>query len=181
MIEIRWHGRGGQGIVVASELLATAAFMEGKWSQAFPHFGAERRGAPVKAFTRISEEPIRLRSQIYTPDIVVIVDPSALSIDTVKGLKKEGLIIANTSSPHRLGDWRLAYVDATGIASKLGLKLAGLPIPNTAMLGAISKASGIVDIKTIVKVIRSRWPGEAGEKNVKAALNAYDKLKFSEL
>ena len=182
MYEIRWHGRGGQGIVYASEILAAAAFREGKFSQAFPLFGAERRGAPVTAYTRIDDSPILLRSQIYEPDIVVVLDPKfSRDPSTTKGLKENGLLILNTAGnieSQYNRKYRVAWVDATRIAINLGLKVAGLPVPNTAMLGAFSKATGLVRIDTICSIIRSKWSGEIGDLNSKAAKLAYEKTKL---
>ncbi|MEM2118446.1 MAG: 2-oxoacid:acceptor oxidoreductase family protein, partial [Candidatus Bathyarchaeia archaeon] len=118
--EIRIHGRGGQGSVTAAELLAHAAFIEGKWVQAFPYFGAERRGAPVKAFARISDESILIHSQVYNPDYVIVLDPAIYkTVDVTEGLKKDGVIILNTTKhPDETGikNYKVATVDATGIA-----------------------------------------------------------------
>lgn len=178
--EIRIHGRGGQGGVTAAELLARAAFKEGKWVQAIPFFGAERRGAPVKAFARLADEPILVRSQIYNPDYVVVLDSSLLElVDVAEGLKNDGIIVINTMKrPEEvnLKQGRLATVDATGIALELQLLVAGLPVLNTTMLGAFARATDEVKLETILDVIRQEWPGAAGEKNAKAASLAYERL-----
>lgn len=178
--EIRIHGRGGQGGVTAAELLARAAFKEGKWVQSFPFFGAERRGAPVKAFARISDRPILVRSQIYTPDYVIVLDPHLLKIVNVtEGLKRDGAVVVNTvKKPEDLGlkVKRIATVDATGIALELQLVVAGLPVLNTSMLGAFAKATGEVTLKNVVETIREEWGGPTGEKNSKAAQLAYERL-----
>jgi len=181
MREIRIHGRGGQGGVTAAQLIAEAAFREGKYVQAFPFFGAERRGAPVKAFARISDEPIHVRSQIYEPDIVVVLDPGLLEIvDITEGLKKDGIVVLN--HPKKPGDLKLdhfkvATVDATGIAIELGLVVAGWPVVNTPMCGAFVAATGEVELETMLGVIRDYWPGEVGEKNARAAELAYERLE----
>jgi len=121
--EIRIHGRGGQGSVTAAELLAHAAFFEGKWTQAFAHFGAERRGAPVKAFARISDEPILVHSQIYNPDYIIVLDPYLYKLlDVAAGLKRDGIVVMNTTQKPEetnIGNSRIATVDATGLPLNL--------------------------------------------------------------
>lgn len=178
--EIRIHGRGGQGGVTAAELIARAAYKEGKWVQAFPYFGAERRGAPVKAFARISDDPILIRSQIYNPDYVIVLDESLLEVANVtEGLKKDGIIIINTRkkpSEIDLAGYKVATVDATGIALELGLLVAGLPVVNTAMVGAFAKATGEIKIESVIESIKEEWRGAIGEKNAKAAVLAYERL-----
>jgi len=178
--EIRIHGRGGQGAVTAAQLLAHAALMEGKWVQAFPLFGAERRGAPVKAFARISDEPIRVHSQIYNPDYVIVLAPKLREIvDVTSGLKKDGTIIINTrKKPEEieLKGWKVATVDATGVALELGLRVAGLPVVNTSILGAFAKATSEVTLENILKAVKKTWSGSIGEKNAKAAELAYERL-----
>lgn len=178
--EIRIHGRGGQGGVTAAELLAKAAFKEGKWVQAFPFFGAERRGAPVNAFARIADRPILIRSQVYSPDYVMVLDHTLLDVvDVTNGLKKDGVIIINTAKkPEEIGvkGYRVATVDATSIALQLKLLVAGLPVLNTPMLGAFAKATGEVKLESVIEAIKEAWPGAAGEKNAKAAALAYERL-----
>jgi len=180
MIEIRIHGRGGQGGVTAAELLARAAFKEGKWVQAIPFFGAERRGAPVKAFARISDDPILIRSQVYNPDYVVVLDSTLLDlVDVTEGLKKDGIVIINTNrKPNgiKLRQGRLATVDATAIALELELLVAGLPVLNTIMLGAFARATEEIKLDSVLEVIRQEWKGAAGEKNAKGAYLAYARL-----
>ena len=178
--EIRIHGRGGQGGVTAAELLARAAFKEGKWVQAIPFFGAERRGAPVKAFARLSDEPILVRSQVYNPDYVVVLDSGLLDlVDVTEGLKKDGLVIVNTrKKPEELDikHTRMATVDATGIALELELLVAGLPVLNTTMLGAFARATEEVKLESVIEAIKETWSGAAGEKNAKGAELAYERL-----
>ncbi|MEM2141918.1 MAG: pyruvate ferredoxin oxidoreductase subunit gamma [Candidatus Thorarchaeota archaeon] len=179
MIEVRWHGRGGQGGVTSAELLAKAAYYDGyRGVQAFPYFGAERRGAPVKAFTRISDKEINVRSQIYTPDVVAVLDPAILEItDVTEGLKPNGIVIVNSPKKAREIHLRTGHVytyDGTGIALKYGLLVAGLPVVNTTMLGAFAKATGLVKLETVQKVIREKWRGKVGELNSEGARVAYD-------
>ncbi|MCS7124195.1 MAG: pyruvate ferredoxin oxidoreductase subunit gamma [Candidatus Bathyarchaeota archaeon] len=178
--EIRIHGRGGQGAVTAAQLLAHAAHIEGKHVQAFPYFGAERRGAPVKAFARISENPILLHSQVYNPDYVVVLDPQLYKIiDVTEGLKSNGVIVLNAAKPPdelKLGGWRVATVDATEIALELGLRIAGQPVVNTSMVGAFAGATDEVSLESVLKAIKLNWRGSAGEKNARAAELAYERL-----
>jgi 2-oxoacid:acceptor oxidoreductase gamma subunit (pyruvate/2-ketoisovalerate family) len=179
MIEIRWHGRGGQGGVTSAELLAKAAYKDGyEGVQAFPFFGSERRGAPVKAFTRISHGPINVRSQIYEPDIVAVLDPGIIDlIDVTEGLKENGLVIVNIDkqpSEVKVERGKVYTYDGTGIALKHNLLVAGLPVVNTTMLGAFAKATGLVKLETIQEVIKDNWPGSVGERNAKGAQEAYD-------
>lgn len=178
LVEVRWHGRGGQGIVTVSRILAQAALLDGKYAQSFPEFGPERRGAPVTGYTRISDEPILIHSQIYNPNIVVVVDPTLIGkVDVIKGLSPKGSIIAHASrSPDELkkilgvSDVSVYTVDAMRIA----LEVLGRPIYNTAMLGALLKAFPLVTMDSLVKVIRERFPGTVGEKNVAAIKRAYE-------
>ena len=177
MIEIRVHGRGGQGAVTSTELIAVAAINEGKYAQAFPSFGPERRGAPVTAFVRISDAPIRTREKVYAPDVVIVLDPTILKIvDVTAGLKKTGMVILNTAKEEKeirksFGiKAKLATVDATGIA----MKHLGRPITNTTMLGALIKASGVVNIKSMKKPLMKRF-GRIAERNLNAMGEAYQK------
>jgi pyruvate ferredoxin oxidoreductase gamma subunit len=178
--EIRVHGRGGQGSVTAAELLAHAAFLEGKWVQAFPYFGAERRGAPVKAFARVSDTPILVHSQVYSPDYVIVLDPVIHRVvDVTEGLKPDGLILFNTTrKPDGMGvnGIRVGTVDATGIALELNLQVAGQPVVNTSIIGAFARATGEVKIDSVVKVVKQTWSGSAGEKNARAAELAFERL-----
>lgn len=178
--EIRIHGRGGQGGVTAAEMLARAAFREGKWVQSFPFFGAERRGAPVRAFARISDEPILIRSQVYDPDYVIVLDSTLLQvIDVTEGMKKDGIIVVNaTRKPEELSlkGYRVSTVDATGIALELKLIVAGLPVLNTPMLGAFAGATGEIGLETVMETIREEWAGAIGEKNAEGAALAYKRL-----
>ncbi|HIH62157.1 MAG TPA: pyruvate ferredoxin oxidoreductase subunit gamma [Methanobacteriales archaeon] len=175
MIEIRFHGRGGQGAVTAAEILAKAAFEDGKYSQAFPFFGVERRGAPVMAFTRLDEKPIRRRHQIYNPDYVVVLDDGLLEVvDVFAGLKTNGAVIINTREKPQTPPGAKKYtIDATGIA----LEILGRPIVNTTMLGAFAGATREVTIDAIIRIIKETFPGKIGEKNAEAAKKAYENMK----
>ena len=174
MIEIRFHGRGGQGAVTAAEILAKAAFEDGKYSQAFPFFGVERRGAPVMAFTRIDDKPIKRRYQVYNPDHVLVLDDGLLNVvDVYSGLVENGGVLINTHKPVDSSKGRTSEIDATGIA----LEQLGVPIVNTIMLGAYSGLTNEVNLDSIIKVIKETFPGKIGEKNAKAATLAYEGIK----
>ena len=174
MVEIRFHGRGGQGAVTAARLLAEAAFLEGKHCQAFPSFGAERRGAPVVAFARIDDRPIRTRTQIYEPDYVIVFDPTLLkTINVTRGLKRRGVITINTKeAPKEVHVGKVAIVDATEIA----IKNLGVPITGTAMLGAFVKATKLVSLDSIIRVIEEHFKGKLAERNVATAKAAYERV-----
>uniref|UniRef100_A9A9F7 Pyruvate synthase subunit PorC n=1 Tax=Methanococcus maripaludis (strain C6 / ATCC BAA-1332) TaxID=444158 RepID=A9A9F7_METM6 len=174
MIEVRFHGRGGQGAVTAAQILAKAAFYDGKSCQAFPFFGVERRGAPVMAFTRIDDEKIRLRSQIYEPDYVIVQDPTLMdSVDVTSGLKSGGKILINTLKDIKLEGYDVKTIDATGIS----LDVLGVPIVNTTLCGAFAGITGEVTIESLKKAILETFPGKLGPKNAEAAENAYNLIK----
>lgn len=177
--EIIFYGRGGQGAVTAANLIASAALKSGnKGVQAFPFFGAERRGAPVKAFARISDEEIYLRSQIREPDIVVVLDTGIMdAIDITQGLKENGMILLNTNK--KPSDFSLPYkiatVDATSIAIKNEILVGGIPVVNTPMTGALVRILNGVKLEALKEAIIERF-GKYGEKNAKAAEEAYEKV-----
>ena len=183
LIEIRWHGRGGQGAVTSAELVAQAAISEGKYAQAFPSFGPERRGAPVLAFDRISnKESIKVRAEVTEPDVVVVLDPGLLRIVNVtSGLKEKGVLIINTK--RLLQDieaefgtkWQLAIVDATRIAREL----LGVPIVNTTMLGALLTATGVVRLESLFEPLKHRFDRLA-ERNINAMKRAYEETVIKE-
>ena len=182
MLEIRWHGRGGQGAVTAAEILATAVINEGKYAQAFAAFGPERRGAPVLAFTRISDSEILIRSQIYEPDIVVVLDHNLVNLqDLDEGLKTNGIVILNTVSlPKAFEDRfakasKIATVDATNIA----IKELGTPITNTAILGSLVRVTGVVRLETLDQIFKERFKINA-EKNMGAVRSAYQLTQIFE-
>jgi 2-oxoacid:acceptor oxidoreductase gamma subunit (pyruvate/2-ketoisovalerate family) len=177
--EITWLGRGGQGAVTASNALAKAAYLDGYNDvQAFPFFGAERRGAPVKAFTRISKDKIYDNSQIYTSDVLVVLEYVLLeNIDLKKEIKKNGFLIINTSKnnfENDLKNFNIFTVNATKIALDSELTLAGFPIVNTPMLGAFAKSTKLITFNSVISVIRDMWPEKFLEKNVNAAKLAYE-------
>lgn len=150
MIEIRIHGRGGQGSVTTASLLAIAAFHDKKYSQAFPSFGPERGGSPVIALARISDKEINLRSNVYNPDVLIVLDSSLIKeVDVTQGLKKDGIIIINSQKKIKIKNFKTYTVDATGLA----LKILGKPIVNTALLGAFSKITKIISLKSLEKAI----------------------------
>ena len=181
MIEVRIHGRGGQGAVIASKVLADAVFREGRYVQSFPSFGVERRGAPVAAFTRIDETPVRLRCQIYSPDHVMVLDPSLMQVvDVTAGLKNGGWVLINSEQPPASFDlpsgFHVATVDANAIAIKYRLGPRTAPIVNTAILGAFARITGIVQLETVEKAVRDAVPVKP-EDNVAATREAYHAVR----
>ena len=183
LIEIRWHGRGGQGAVTSAELVARAAINEGKYAQAFPSFGPERRGAPVMAFDRISsKEPIKVRAEVTEPDVVVVLDPGLLHIVNVtSGLREKGVLIINTKRPFQDiesefgAKWQLAIVDATKIAREL----LGVPIVNTTMLGALLRATGVVKLESLFEPLKHRF-ARLAERNINDMKRAYEETVVKE-
>jgi pyruvate ferredoxin oxidoreductase gamma subunit len=177
MIEIRFHGRGGQGAVTAAEILAKAAFEEGQYTQAFPSFGVERRGAPVTAFTRIDNEPIRRRYQVYSPEYVVVLDETLANVvDLTSGLKNDGEVLINTEHgvpSLKEKDIKTHEIDATGIA----LDIIGRNIVNTIMLGFLSAKTDLVSLDSIIKVVNDTFSGKVAENNVKATEYIYEKAQ----
>jgi 2-oxoacid:acceptor oxidoreductase gamma subunit (pyruvate/2-ketoisovalerate family) len=182
ILEVRWHGRGGQGAWTASELLARAAISEGKHIQSFPEFGPERMGAPVTAFTRISSDPIRLHCAVYNPDVVAVLDPTLLkSVNVLDGLSDDGGdIVVNTKADHaevrtQLGSnkGKLWTIPATEIS----IKILGMPITNTAMLGAVARVTNIVSMETVEKMVKGRFRPDVAEKNFAVVKEAYEEVK----
>ena len=184
MLQVRIHGRGGQGVVTAAELLSVAAFDEGRHAQAFPNFGSERTGAPVVAFCRISDATIRLREPIMQPDALIIQDPTLLhQVDVFQGLKADGYILINsTRSFAELGlsdyvrGWHTERL-CTVPASELAMKHVGRPVPNAALLGGFAAMSGVVSLEAVAKAIREKFPEKLAAANVAAATAAYDYVK----
>ena len=174
MVEIRFHGRGGQGAVTSAELLVVAAINEGKYGLALPSFGPERRGAPVMAFARISDKPIRIRSGVWRPDIIVVLDPGLLKNGNVlNGLKEGGVVVVNAPQRPSLPEGiKVAWVNATQIAREE----IGLPITNTTMLGALIKAVPLVKVESFFEPFIKRF-GKVGEKNFKALKRAYEETR----
>ncbi len=177
LVELRIHGRGGQGSVAMAEMIAGAAFAEGKFAQAFPYLGGggERRGAPVQAYARISDSPIKLREKIEEPDLVIVQDPTIMEmVDVLSGLKKDGVILVNSESPIELSrdDVRAFFVPA----SRIAIETIGRPIMNTALIGALARITGLVSVDAVAEAIREKFPGEIAEKNVLAVRKAYEQV-----
>ncbi|HID96048.1 MAG TPA: pyruvate synthase [Candidatus Latescibacteria bacterium] len=185
MIEVRWHGRGGQGAKTAAYLLAESAMGEGKYIQAFPEYGPERMGAPMLSFTRISNRPIRIHCHVSNPKVVAVLDPTLLgAINVFAGVPDDGIVIVNTEdSPEALrrslgvSDRRIFTVPATRIA----LETVGRAIPNTPMIGALVKATGLLSIDKVMEYTRERFTGRYGtrvaEGNVNAIRRAYEEVR----
>jgi len=181
ILEVRWHGRGGQGAWTASELLARAAIYEGKYIQSFPEFGPERMGAPVAAFTRVSEEPIQMHCSVYNPDVVAVLDPTLTkTVPVAKGLNEEGAIVLN-SKENPVEVRRMLGMDKVKVwtvpATEIAIKILGRPITNTAMLGAVTRATGIVKLESIEKVVKERFRPDIAEKNIAVIKEAYGEVK----
>jgi pyruvate ferredoxin oxidoreductase gamma subunit len=176
MFQLRIHGRGGQGVVTAAELLSVAAFREGRHAQAFPSFGSERTGAPVVAFCRIDDRPIRVREPILAPDALIVQDPTLLhQVDVFAGLRSGGLVLLNsTRTPDSLGlatlDARVTTVPATEVAREH----LGRPLPNAALLGAFAARSGLITLDSVAGAIRERFPSRLAEANIAAATAMYE-------
>ncbi len=178
--EVRFHGRGGQGAWTASLLLAQAGLNEEKNIQSFPAFGPERAGAPITAFTRISDEKIQLHSSIYEPDVVVVLDPTLLGPAVAEGIQNKTKLIVNTdkSAKEVLDFLGLKGVDTWTVdATTLAIKVLGRPITNTAMLGAVVKATGAVKLDSILQVVRERFDGKISELNEELVKRAYEEVK----
>jgi pyruvate ferredoxin oxidoreductase gamma subunit len=179
MIEIRFHGRGGQGAVTCAELLAVTAISEGKFAQGFPSFGPERRGAPVQAFSRVDDDRIRVRSKIYEPDVAIVLDSTLLEVaNPSEGLKADGVLIVNTErSPQEIREitgyaGRIVVVNATQIA----METIGRPITNTTMLGAMVKVTGVVSPSSLDGPMKARF-GRLAARNLQAMSRAMDELR----
>ena len=182
ILEVRWHGRGGMGVVTVAELVARAAIEEGKFAQSFPSFGPERRGVPVVAFLRISDEFIRIRTNIYQPDMVVVLDQGLLRIvDVIAGLKEKGKIIVNSrKSPEQLkSEFGYKWSVTTVNAIKIARETIGLPITNTTMLGAFLKITEAVKMDSLVEQLRERF-GARAEGNIEAMKRAYNEAAAKE-
>ena len=180
MFQVRIHGRGGQGVVTAAEMLSIAAFEEGRHAQAFPSFGSERTGAPVVAFCRISDSEIRLREPIMEPDALIIQDPTLLhQVDVFAGLKPDGYILINTNRGFvelGLGDFvrdRHAERLCTVAATELALKHVGRPVPNVPLLGGFAAVTGLIRLESVIKAINDKFSGKVAAGNIAAATEAY--------
>lgn len=179
--EIRLHGRGGQGVVTAAELLAVAAFEDGKYAQAFPAFGSERMGAPVQSFVRIADHKVRARNQIEKPDYLIVQDSTLLgAIDVLSGLKEDGMVLVDTGKrPQELALKTKAKV-LTIPATDIAIKILGKAIQNTTLMGAFAGATGLISVDAMKRSVKRRFPGEIGEKNAKAVQAAYDMMRGGE-
>jgi pyruvate ferredoxin oxidoreductase gamma subunit len=178
MKEVRWHGRGGQGCWTAARLLGLAAAQfEGKYALSFPSFGPERRGAPVLGFTRISKEKIRDRSEVHSCDYIVVLDETLIGKDTATGLKKDGTVIINTTSPEKYKKYFTSGQVVSINATEIALEILGRPITNTAMLGALLAVSDIVSIDSVNSAIRQDMKARIQEKNIKVVKAACETIK----
>ncbi len=184
MFQVRIHGRGGQGVVTAAEMLSIAAFVQGKYAQAFPSFGSERTGAPVVAFCRMDDKEIRLREPIMEPDALIIQDPTLLfQVDVFSGLKKDGYILINTNKSFDalgLSDFvkdfqreRLLTLPATEIS----LKHVGRPVPNAVLLGGFAAISGMISLDAVAAAIKQKFSGKVADTNIAAAGEAFKLIK----
>jgi 2-oxoacid:acceptor oxidoreductase gamma subunit (pyruvate/2-ketoisovalerate family) len=180
-MEVRWHGRGGQGAWTASELLARAAVYEGKHIQSFPEFGPERMGAPVMAFTRISTEPIRIHCSVYNPDVVAVLDPTLLkAVSVAEGLNESGMIIINSKdTPAEIGkSLNSGKIKVWAVpATEISIKILGMPITNTAMLGAVARVTEIVGLESLDRIIKERFRRDIAEKNFAVVKEAYEEVR----
>ena len=180
VFEVRIHGRGGQGVVTAAELLSAAAFDEGRHAQAFPSFGSERTGAPVVAFCRIADSEIRTREPIAEPDALIVQDPTLLhQVAVFSGLRPDGYVLINTAKA--LGELGLGRIAGTRVSTVPATELArehlGRPLPNAALLGAFAALTGVVAIDSVTDAIRERFPGQAGAGNAAAAVAAWERIR----
>ena len=184
LYEIRWHGRGGQGAITAAKITAQAAYLTGYHGvTAAPSFGAERRGAPVSASTRISPQTVMVMSQVEKPNVVVVLDDTLLNDpDTISGLNSEGWLVVNSHQPPEefkcYGDFNIASADATRVCQELGLIVSGLTVVNTAILGAFIRATEIVDMASLEKVIRERFSNNTSDINLAAITKTYEITKL---
>ncbi len=180
--EIRWHGRGGQGVVTSNQMLGKSALAEGNYIQAFPEFGPERTGAPVRAFLRISKNPIQIYAQVYKPDIVVCIDPTLLEVvNPVEGLREDGVLVLNTTkTPEEIRQkydfkgGKVVTVDAT----KIAMDILGRPFYNMPTLAAAIKATKIVNLDTAIETVVERYPGKVGDLNKAAMERAAEEAKI---
>ncbi|MGD9397822.1 MAG: 2-oxoacid:acceptor oxidoreductase family protein [Candidatus Thorarchaeota archaeon] len=179
--EFRWHGRGGQGVVTSNQMLGKAALAEGNYIQAFPEFGPERTGAPVRAFLRISKEPIQVYAQVYSPDVVVCIDPTLLDVvNPAKGLKEDGILVVNSEKePQAIRD-KLGFKSGKVVtvdASTIAMEVMGRPFYNMPTMAAAVKVTGIVAVETVIKEVLERYPGKVGDLNKVAIERAVKEAK----
>jgi len=182
MIEMRFHGRGGQGAVTSAELVAQAAIDTGKYATAFPSFGPERRGAPVVAFARVDDQPVRLRSKVYNPDVVIVLDPSLLEIgNPAEGLREDGILIINSSQDTQALRKQLSYSGRLALvdASRIAREVIGLPITNTTMVGALVKGTSLIALEALKEPFKRRF-GKIAPRNIEAMERAYTETTVTE-
>ena len=184
MLQIRIHGRGGQGVVTAAEMLSVAAFEQGRHAQAFPSFGSERTGAPVVAFCRIDDIEIRLREPILAPDVLIVQDPTLLhQVDVFQGLQPDGYVLINSKrSFHELGladiEQRFRRERLTTVpAGEIAMKHLGRPLPNAVLLGGFAALSGLITLDAVSHAIREKFSGKVADGNIAAAAEAYEYVK----
>ena len=184
MFQVRIHGRGGQGVVTAAEMLSIAAFEEGRHAQAFPSFGSERTGAPVVAFCRIADREIRLREPIMVPDAIIIQDPTLLHlVDVFSGLRKDSYLLINTNKSFEqlgLGEYILGWTPGrlcTVSATETAVKHVGRPVPNVPLLAGFAAMSGVIQLESVIKAIREKFSGKVAEGNIAAATEAYAEVR----
>lgn len=174
MKEIRLHGRGGQGVVLAAELLAVAAFLDGKWPQASPAFGGERRGAPVAAFVRLDQHPLRWRSREMDPHYLLVFDSTLFPVlPVLRGVRRGGLILVNAEGPVAVRSYPAGITIRAIPATRIALETTGQPRPNAPMLGAFAALTGEISLKALEQAFVERFPGKPGEANVQAARRAF--------
>ncbi|MDQ1240608.1 MAG: pyruvate ferredoxin oxidoreductase gamma subunit [Thermodesulfobacteriota bacterium] len=179
MIEMRFHGRGGQGAVTSAELVAQAAIDIGKFALAFPSFGPERRGAPVVAFARVDDQKVRLRYKVYNPDVAIVLDPSLLDIaNPTEGIKPDGILVLNTSQPIQSVRDQLSYQGKLAIvdAGRIAREVIGLPITNTTMVGALVKATNVLPIDSLIGPFQRRF-GKIAPRNIEAMKRAWQETE----
>ena len=179
--EFRWHGRGGQGVVTSNQMLGKAALSEGNYIQAFPEFGPERTGAPVRAFLRISKVPIQVYAQVYHPDVVVCIDPTLLEVvNPTEGLKQDGTLVLNTSDEPKEIRTKYGFTDGKVVtvdASTIAMEVMGRPFYNMPTMAAAVSATGIVEVKTVIDEVLNRYPGKVGDLNKVAIERAVKEAK----
>ena len=180
LIEIRWHGRGGQGAKTVAEFLALVALNEGKFSQGFPEYGPERSGAPIKGYTRISDGPIKMHSAVYRPDIVLVLDPSLLeTVNVCEGLKEGGIVIINTTLPSAELVKKYPFLEGKNLwtldADSISTDEIGRPMPNMPLLGALVKAAGVVKIDSVTENIRKEFSKKFAKKILEGNIRAVER------
>jgi 2-oxoacid:acceptor oxidoreductase gamma subunit (pyruvate/2-ketoisovalerate family) len=176
--EIRIHARAGQGAITTANILGEAYFIKGVYAYAFPHFGAARMGAPMNAFVRVDSKPVRIRSQIYEPDFVIVVDSSLMrNVDCLAGLKDDGIAVINQREGIQIPKAKLKQKIYVVPANRIAQQAFGRPLGNTALLGAYAAATGEVDLETMQKAIKSRFSGKIQEGNLQAVKQGFEYIK----